>query len=83
MMVNVGITSVPGKISSTKLKILPAFPFFIPKVKRNIMADKGAQNTSVNSPKIGIIKLPDPIKSITIQKINGGCFSLVYTGIIN
>jgi hypothetical protein len=54
IIVKVGIKSVPGKISSTKLKIPPKAPFHPPKVLKKIIAEIGAQIISPNSPIPGI-----------------------------
>ena len=52
-----GRKSVNGKISSARFNTLPIFPTFPPKVFRKMKADKGAQITSVISPRTGMLKL--------------------------
>jgi len=53
MMVKLGIKSVPGSISSTKLPIPPSAPFHPPKLKKKMIAERGAQKMSEISPKAG------------------------------
>ncbi len=55
MIVNVGIKSNPGKISSTKLNTPPKIPFLPPNILIKIRAEIGAQITSKNSPRNGIL----------------------------
>lgn len=53
MMVNEGMKSKPGNISSMKLNIPPITPFFPPNILYRIHPDIGAQITSAHSPKPG------------------------------
>ena len=53
-IVNDGITSVKGMISSRKLKAPPNTPIFPPKSLKKIIADNGAQMISPNSPSAGM-----------------------------
>ena len=53
--VNDGIKSVPGRISSMKLKTLPNAPFHPPNIMKNTIADIGAQIKSANSPNTGML----------------------------
>jgi len=53
MIVKLGIKSVPGNISSMKFPIPPKAPFHPPKLKKKIMAERGAQKISEISPRAG------------------------------
>ena len=53
MIVKLGIKSVPGNISSIKLAMPPKAPFHPPKLTKKMMAERGAQTISANSPKKG------------------------------
>lgn len=67
-MVKDGIKSINGKNSSIKLNTLPNAPSLPPKVLANIKAEMGAQMRSETSPRMGMLKLAYPIRSINRQK---------------
>ena len=54
MIVKLGIKSVPGNISSIKLKIPPTPPVHPPNMRKKHRAEIGAQMISANSPRMGI-----------------------------
>ena len=70
MSVKVGITSKPGRISSTKVikpPIFPSVPLYILYTRKEA---KGAQIISVNSPTPGIAKESIPIASKITPKMS-------------
>jgi len=54
IIVKLGIKSVPGIISSTKLPMPPNAPFHPPKLKKKMIAERGAQKISEISPRAGM-----------------------------
>lgn len=64
--------SVNGMISSKKEKPPPSNPPILPKDRKKIIADKGAQKRSDHSPNAGKINEAIPIRSIAIQKSRDG-----------
>lgn len=76
-MVNVGMKSRPGMISSKKLNIPPKAPFHPRNMMKNTTAEIGAQMMSANSPITGTEYVAYPIISMRIQAISGGVFFMI------